>query len=72
MASNRDQSGTVVRTGHTVHMGAATGLVTACGKGRAQVRWISGVQSTHDCQRLQVVRHLGRVQLNAKQRELSL
>ncbi len=63
MASNRDKNGVVVRTGHTVHLGASTGRVTAVSKGSAMVRWISGVSSTHDCVRLDVVRALGRVKV---------
>lgn len=72
MASNRDCTGMLVRTGHTVRLGASAGLVTAVAKGSAMVRWISGVESMHDCSRLSINRALGRIKLVAQQRELSL
>lgn len=75
MASNRDQVGALVRTGHTVRLGASVGLVTAVAKGSAMVRWSSGVQSMHECCRLSINRTLGRVKLvrvNGRQQELLL
>lgn len=62
MTSNRDQSGMVVRSGHTVRLGASVGRVLAVRKGLAEVRWISGVVSHPECSRLTVNRMLGRVQ----------
>lgn len=55
-----------VRKGHTVHLGAATGLVHSVVKGRALVHWISGAESWHPCRNLVVVRALGRLKLSPR------
>ena len=62
MTSHRDQSGMVVRSGHTVRLGASVGRVLSVAKGSASVHWISGADSRVPCSRLVVNRMLGRVQ----------
>lgn len=62
MTSNRDQSGMVVRSGHTVRLGASVGRVLSVAKGSASVHWISGADTFERTTRLVVNRTLGRVQ----------
>lgn len=58
---NRDASGVTVRSGHTVHLGAAVGRVDHVSRGYAKVHWISGAGTWEPCSRLTVQRALGRV-----------
>lgn len=60
--ANRDQSGIVVRSGHTVHLGAAVGRVEHVTRDWASVHWVSGSTSWVACSRLAVQRALGRIQ----------
>lgn len=59
--ANRDQAGIVVRSGHTVNLGASVGLVEHVNRDWAAVHWVSGATSWVACSRLTVNRALGRL-----------
>lgn len=59
--ANVDAAGFTVRSGHTVHLGAAVGRVESVDRGYAVVHWISGCDTSVACSRLTVQRSLGRI-----------
>lgn len=67
-SANVDAAGVAIRRGHTVHLGASTGLVEGVYRGFATVRWISGVTQYVACDRLTVVRSLGVLSAGVRER----